>query len=61
MDGDLIEGGRNRPHTVLANLDLGARRLVAVALLDLVKNALLIAAAERRHAVNEGLVEVKVA
>ena len=46
---------------VLVKLDLGARRLVAVALLDLVKNALLIAAAERRHAVNEGLVEVKVA
>ena len=46
---------------VLGNRDLGARRLVAVALLDLVKNALLIAAAERKHAVNEGLVEVKVA
>ena len=61
MDSDLVEGGRNRLHMVLVKLDLGARRFVAVALLDLVKNALLIAAAERRHAVNEGLVEVKVA
>lgn len=61
MDSDLVEGGRNRLHMVLVKLDLGARRLVAVALLDLVKNALLVAATERGHAVNEGLVEVKVA
>lgn len=61
MDSDLVEGGRNRLHLVLVNLDLGARRLVAVALLDLVKNALLVAATERGHAVNEGLVEVEVA
>lgn len=61
MDSDLVEGGRNRLHLVLVNFDLGARRLVAVALLDLVKNALLVAATERGYAVNEGLVEVEVA
>lgn len=61
MDSDLVEGGRNRLHLVLVNLDLGARRLVAVALLNLVKNALLVAATERGYAVNEGLVEVEVA
>lgn len=60
MDSDLVEGGRNRLHLVLVNLDLGARRLVAVALLNLVKNALLVAATERGYAVNEGLVEVEV-
>lgn len=61
MDSDLVEGGRNRLHMVLVKLDLGARRLVAVALLNLVKNALLVAATERGYAVNEGLVEVEVA
>lgn len=46
---------------ILVDFNLVARRLIAVTLLDLVKNALLVATAERRNTVNECLVEIEVA
>lgn len=60
MGSNLVEDGLQRLDVVLVDLHLVSRRLVLAGVRDVVENALLVAASQHRHAVEEALVEVKV-